>query len=122
VRLTDRLGDAATVLGVTGQEDAREIKAAYRRLVALHPPDRDEPGFMRARAAYEALSDPGAGARDALLRPIPGVPVPRPLPVEVCARGHAAIAVLRRIVADLDTSAWSDASARQVVAQPVPDA
>lgn len=38
--------------------DARAIKAAYFRLMRLHPPEKDPEAFQRIRAAYDLLSDP----------------------------------------------------------------
>ncbi len=50
-----------------------EVKAAYRRLVAAHPPDRDPAKFAEIRAAYELLSDPWKSARDRLASRTPMV-------------------------------------------------
>ncbi len=46
------------VLGVSIQAGPEEIRAAYLRKVAEHPPDRDPTMFEVVRDAYEALSDP----------------------------------------------------------------
>lgn len=42
--------------------DARAIKAAYFRLMRLHPPEKDPEAFQRIRAAYDLLSDPESRA------------------------------------------------------------
>jgi len=40
--------------------DPAELKRAWFRAVKLHPPQQDADAFARIRAAYEALSAPGA--------------------------------------------------------------
>lgn len=53
-------GDAFAVLGVAPTLDPAEIKRAYFRALAEHPPHKDPQGFRRLRDAYEALQKPGA--------------------------------------------------------------
>ncbi len=103
--VTISLIDAAQTLGLTGIEDPASIKAAYRRLLVLHPPDRDPEGFRRIRSAFEALKDPGVGARDRLLRPLPASDPPRLAAAEPAAVGMTAVAVLRLIAAQAEPRA-----------------
>lgn len=67
--------DAYAVLGVQRGADLTEIKAAYRRLMLQHHPDKggDLEAAKQINAAYEALTKP---------QPVP-VPVMRPWPVVV---------------------------------------
>lgn len=49
------------VLGVDTRADARGIRAAYRKLSAIHHPDKetgDEEKFKEVKLAYDILSDP----------------------------------------------------------------
>lgn len=52
--------DYYNVLGVTRDSTPEEIKRAYRKLAALHHPDRggDTAKFQEIQAAYATLSDP----------------------------------------------------------------
>lgn len=61
--------DPYTVLGVSRQASADEIKAAFRRLAREHHPDRNpndsqaEQRFREINEAYQILSDPNRRAR-----------------------------------------------------------
>lgn len=72
-----RFSRALEALELSGSETSRELRRAYRRLVAAHPPDRDPDGFRRVRAAYETLQEPEAAIDDLLLREV-AVPLPEP--------------------------------------------
>lgn len=74
--LTEPFRDARRQLGVCPDDDAAAIKRAYRKAVALAPPDRDPEGFRRVREAYELLVDPFPRAKERLNSPIPLVPAP----------------------------------------------
>lgn len=50
------------VLGIAPTLDLAAIKRAYFALLAKHPPHRDQEGFRRIRAAYEALGSFGEAA------------------------------------------------------------
>lgn len=55
--------DPYEVLGVRPDATAGQVRAAHRRLVMRHHPDRDRsPGaaerFQRVQAAYDLLGDP----------------------------------------------------------------
>ncbi|MGH9388078.1 MAG: DnaJ domain-containing protein [Vicinamibacteria bacterium] len=50
--------DPRTVLGVSDQAGAEEIRAAYLDAVKRNPPDRHPEAFERIRDAYQALRDP----------------------------------------------------------------
>lgn len=54
----DRRGEALQLLGVPPEAQPGEIRRAYRRLAALHHPDRggDPERFVAIRAAWELLS------------------------------------------------------------------
>lgn len=61
--------DPYTILGVSRQAEATEIKAAFRRLAREHHPDRNpgdpsaEARFREINDAYQLLSDPAQRAR-----------------------------------------------------------
>jgi len=107
--------EARAVLGLGAtEEDAATIKRAYRRAVAVHAPDREPEAFRRARDAYELLTDPGARARQLLLRPVPMVPPPAPPEANALAhRGAAAVALLRALATQVDPDAWSTGAPRK---------
>ena len=50
--------DPRTVLGVSENATAEELRAAYLRGVKEHPPDRSPAEFERIRDAYQLLQDP----------------------------------------------------------------
>lgn len=56
-RKTEEKSNYYSVLGLSFGASKEEIKAAYRRLVKIHHPDRggDSNTFMRIQSAYEAL-------------------------------------------------------------------
>jgi|GEM_PF-1714503 len=49
-----------SVLELQPTLDAAAVKRAYYKQLGLHPPHSDPEGFRILRAAYEALSAPGA--------------------------------------------------------------
>jgi len=110
--LNEGLLEAARILGVSEflrangrpEFDKRVVKAAYRKLIQLHAPDRDPEGFRRVRDAYEQLCDPGANARERLLRETPAVDPPELAFMQPTPRGATALALLRRMAAALDTT------------------
>ncbi len=63
-------GGPFVVLGIAPTLDAAVVKKAYFGALAAHPPHRDPEGFARLRAAYEALSTPGALAAAYLASPL----------------------------------------------------
>ena len=73
--------DPYSVLGLTRQATALDIKKAYFTLVRHYPPERDPQGFQRIRAAYEALRTPAARANTdrQLVQPPPPYVAPRQL-------------------------------------------
>lgn len=48
------------VLGIAPTTELTALKRGYFAALKLHPPHADPEGFRRVRAAYEALSAPGA--------------------------------------------------------------
>ncbi len=60
------LDNPRDVLGVELNAGDDEIRAAYLRKVAEHPPDRSPVEFERVRDAYEVLRDPRRRARHML--------------------------------------------------------
>ncbi|MBI4819029.1 MAG: DnaJ domain-containing protein [Deltaproteobacteria bacterium] len=72
-QLGARFEHAREALGVQPGASASEIKAAYRRMIARFPPDRDAERFGAIRAAYELLADPIDAAEHLLVTPIPFV-------------------------------------------------
>lgn len=70
------------VLGVGKDASAKEIRAAYRKLVLIHHPDRSKAPnatalFVRISEAYEVLSDPARRASyDRLIAPKPAAARP----------------------------------------------
>jgi hypothetical protein len=55
----DREPSPFVVLGIEPTLDIAAIKRAYFALLTKHPPHRDQEGFKRIRAAYEALGSFG---------------------------------------------------------------
>ena len=51
--------DPQTILGVSNNADAEEIRAAYLKKIKAYPPERCPEEFERIRDAYEILNDPG---------------------------------------------------------------
>ncbi len=62
--------DPFTVLGIAPTLDRAELKRAYFRGLAQHPPHSDPEGFQSLRRAYEELSRPGVLATAYLQRPL----------------------------------------------------
>jgi hypothetical protein len=52
--------DPFEALGIPPTLDLAQVKRAYFALLQRHPPHADPEGFRRVRAAYEALTAPGA--------------------------------------------------------------
>lgn len=54
------MSDHYQTLGVAKNATPEDIKKAYRRLAAIHHPDKggDTAEFQKVQAAYETLSDP----------------------------------------------------------------
>ena len=50
------------VLGIPPTLDPAAIKRAYFAMLTRHPPQKDQEGFKRIRAAYEALAIRGEAA------------------------------------------------------------
>lgn len=100
--LTSSLALAAQTLGLTRIDDPGALKAAYRRLLLQHPPDRDPEGFRRIRSAYELLKDPGMALQQSLLRPLPASDPPRIAAAEPATPGITALAVLRLMAARVE--------------------
>ena len=69
-----RPDDPATILGVSPDASAAEIRAAYLRKVREHPPDRSPLEFERIRDAYGQLQDPRRRVERELLEADPGAP------------------------------------------------
>lgn len=96
---------AFEVLELPPDASAKDLKRAYRRAVAAHPPDREAEAFERIRAAFELL-DQAAEAYGVLRRREPATPplrVRRPPPVDV--ERALPLSVLRAYVAGLDVDA-----------------
>lgn len=100
-----RYARAFETLGVAPPLDAAELKRAYRRAVAAHPPDRDAEGFRRVREAYELLSAPEDVLR-LLVSTRPTVPAPALLaPPAVDLARALPLAALRHLATQLDARA-----------------
>jgi curved DNA-binding protein CbpA len=97
--------EAAARLGVGPGADRAQIRAAYKKLAVLHPPDRDPEGFRAIRDAYELLTEPGHRTAELLLRTTPMAEPPRPPEIAAPPRGATALAVLRSLAARADLSA-----------------
>ena len=93
--------NARTTLGVSLTDDASEIKRAYRRAVAEHPPDRDPDGFRRIREAYELLSAPLKRAESMFFTREPST-APLDLGLEPPRRGSLVEQMVRLAIARLD--------------------
>lgn len=100
--ITEPFAKARALLDVSTDADARAIKGAYRRLVALHPPDRDPDTFRRIRDAYEMLTKPLEPAWTILTDTTPRVTLSPVKAEELPRRGELALAVLRAYAAKLD--------------------
>ncbi len=85
--LPRRFTEARETLGVSLDAGSKEIRRAYRRLVAAHPPDRDPEGFQRVRAAYELLVHPTRELMSLISHPRPYVACPE-LPATPAADPH----------------------------------
>jgi tetratricopeptide (TPR) repeat protein len=57
---------AYQILAISKESSDEEIKAAYIRLVKLHPPEQDPDGFIQVRKAYENLKEPSKRAHEDL--------------------------------------------------------
>jgi curved DNA-binding protein CbpA len=97
--------EAAVRLGVGTGADRAQIRAAYKKLAVLHPPDRDPEGFRTIREAYELLTEPGHRTAELLLRTTPMAEPPRPPEIAGAPRGATALAVLRLLAGRADVSA-----------------
>ncbi len=96
-----RYADAFEALSLAPDSNAKELKRAYRRAVAKHPPDRDEEGFRRVRAAYDLLRQPELALGELLSTETHVQPeLKSPPPVEL--RHALPLATLRAAIADLD--------------------
>ena len=49
---------ALSVLGISSEAKPDEIRAAYLKQTAAHPPDKDPAEFEKIRDAYDLLKDP----------------------------------------------------------------
>jgi curved DNA-binding protein CbpA len=58
------------LLGMAPTMELVAVKRAYFEALARHPPHQDPEGFQRVRAAYEALTRPGALAAAYLASPV----------------------------------------------------
>ncbi len=58
--------DPRQILGIGPHANDEEIRFAYLKKVAEHPPDRSPTEFERVRDAYEVLRDPRRRARHML--------------------------------------------------------
>jgi hypothetical protein len=96
--------EARRRLGLSPDDNLAAVKRAYRRAVALAPPDREPEQFRKVRDAYELLTDPVERARKMLLSPVPFVPPPKLPSLEAgpgSGPGSLALELLRAIVARL---------------------
>lgn len=59
-----------SVLEIAPTLDGGQVKRAYFRLLAKHPPHQDPEGFRRLRQAYEELTRPGGQAVAYLRAPV----------------------------------------------------
>lgn len=66
---------AAEVLGVASGASPEEVRKAYLRAVAAHPPDRAPAQFERVRDAYRMLSDARLRHEHVLQGPDPSAPL-----------------------------------------------
>lgn len=110
-------------LGIKPTSDAKEIRAAYRRLVLVHHPDRSKDPksadlFIKITEAYEALSDPARRtAYDALLKrreeraKAAKPPAPAPTPPKPTQTVSTGMADTSRMVALFRQGRLSDAEA-----------
>lgn len=62
--------DPFSVLEIPPTLDSGQVKRAYFRLLARHPPHQDPEGFRRLRQAYEELTRPGGQAVAYLRAPV----------------------------------------------------
>lgn len=62
--------DPFSVLEIPPTLDSGQVKRAYFRLLAKHPPHQDPEGFRRLRQAYEELTRPGGQAVAYLRAPV----------------------------------------------------
>ncbi|MCU0692425.1 MAG: J domain-containing protein [Polyangiaceae bacterium] len=100
--MTRPFAEAREALGVTRDAQPQDIRRAYRKAVAVSPPDRDAEAFRRIRDAYELLSDPVARAGTILKHPVPHVPPP-PLPTVPSERslGSVPVELLRAVLGQI---------------------
>jgi curved DNA-binding protein CbpA len=99
-----------TVLGLSREASADDIKKAYFALVRAHPPERDPGNFKRIRAAYERLRDPEqrAEADMMLLRAWPE-PTRRRRPPKLDLALHSEdVLAAAQSLSDLGRSDWRE--------------
>ncbi len=99
MRLLQPLAAAYETLGIDETGGPVEIKRAYRRAVAAHPPDRDPSGFRAIRSAYELINNPIAYARGQWDRRTPNVDPPQLPDTPPPPPRHAVAVELFRVVA-----------------------
>lgn len=98
MRLLQPLAAAYETLGIDEKAGPVEIKRAYRRAVAAHPPDRDPAGFRAIRSAYELIGDPIPYARKHWDRTVPNVDLPQLPDMPPPPPRHAVAVELFRVV------------------------
>jgi len=99
MKLLQVFRQAYEILGLEDGAGPNDIKRAYRKAVALHPPDRDPEQFTVIRNAYEKLQDPLEAANQTWRHPVPHVDPPQLPDVGPPPPRHAAAIELFRIVA-----------------------
>lgn len=100
-----RYEEAFDTLELAASASAGDVKRAYRRAVAAHPPDRDPDRFQDVRAAYELLTSPES-ALAVICVPETHVPPPALLPAPRVELDHALpLATMRAMVAEIDAKA-----------------
>jgi len=94
-------------LGLAGDTGPRELRRAYRKALAQHPPDRDPEGFRAIRGAYELLQRPER-ALDALLSFETSAPMPQllELEAEVDVDRELPRHLVRALVSELDAKSY----------------
>ncbi|RRR71241.1 MAG: hypothetical protein EI684_11895 [Candidatus Viridilinea halotolerans] len=102
--------DPYTILGVSRDASADEVKRSYFTLVRANPPERNPVEFKRIRAAYEQLRDPEQRiATDMqLLQPWPDPPRRKRAPKANFAVQPADVLAVLRASSDLERSDWRE--------------
>ena len=107
MRLVRPFREARELLGLQANASPEDLKRAWRRAAATHPPDGDPEAFRKVRGAYELLLDPLGSAQNLLYQPTSNVEPPVLPPPPPAPPPHAlALELFRAVVNSLPASVF----------------